>query len=46
MAMSQNGERLYSGDASGFFKVWQLGPHSHTMLAALKEHKVILIFNL
>ena len=41
MAMSQNGERLYSGDASGFFKVWQLGPHSHTMLAALKEHKVI-----
>lgn len=41
VAMSGDGERLYSGDPSGFFKVWQLGPQSHTMLAALKEHKVV-----
>ena len=41
VAMSGDGTRLYSGDASGFFKVWQLGPQSHTMLAALKEHKVV-----
>ena len=41
LAMSGDGKRLYSGDASGFFKVWQLGPQSHTMLAALKEHKVL-----
>ena len=41
VAMSLDGKRLYSGDASGFFKVWQLGPQSHAMLAALKEHKVL-----
>ena len=41
VAMSGDGKRLYSGDASGFFKVWQLGPQSHAMLVALKEHKVI-----
>lgn len=40
IAVSGDGSRLYSGDASGFFKVWQLGHRTHTMLAALKEHKV------
>jgi hypothetical protein len=40
LALSADGGRLYSGDASGFFKAWQLGPQSHAMLAALKEHKV------
>jgi hypothetical protein len=42
LALSADGGRMYSGDASGFFKTWQLGAQSHTMLAALKEHKVTL----
>ena len=40
LAVAGGGQRLYSGDASGAFKAWRLGPQSHTMLAALKEHKV------
>ena len=39
LAVAGDGQRLYSGDASGAFKAWRLGPQSHTMLAALKEHK-------
>ena len=40
VAVAGDGQRLYSGDASGVFKAWHLGPQSHSMLAALKEHKV------
>ena len=40
LAVAGDGQRLYSGDACGAFKAWRLGPQSHTMLAALKEHKV------
>ncbi|CAK0787486.1 hypothetical protein CVIRNUC_010706 [Coccomyxa viridis] len=39
LAIAADGQRLYSGDASGAFKAWRLGPQSHTMLATLKEHK-------
>ena len=40
VAVAGDGQRLYSGDASGVFKAWHLGSQSHSMLAALKEHKV------
>ena len=39
VAVAGDGQRLYSGDTSGIFKAWHLGPQSHSMLAALKEHK-------